>query len=323
MKIGTNNILHDSICNLPNRHIEAILDTAKYKNTIIGLRPINPFARDLIESGYPSKPLAVKNKSVTLGVAAGFIVLNPRYSQLPQQKYQQHMQWMKQAFHQDKSLLALPCLLSDKRIQALQLMGDKLQVHEKNDRTLLISWQKKDAFIQVLANKIDENNHQYLITDLQKNPIQVLGKNMIDAGGNTIAKPLTADYDLFILCPEESDYNPEGKDKALLDPKGGHWNARTRELISHLNDKIGEYDPRRKGNKLIHHGSEFQNPAATQLGNHLPCLIMLPEPLNNAYYKNARVILVETISELKALQQAAQKQGYYWPIHEKYSEMMG
>lgn len=340
---GIKKIYKDGRFGMPELHMQAIMQTAESSNIIIGIRPVSKFALTFIENGCPTKPFAVKNKSANMGIAAGLIVINPEYCQIPEQEYQTYKNQLADAFENDADLKPITLTLSKNRIQELKkYFGEAfiIQPH-KNLNTLLITWQKKDKTIQVIAKKNSDDD--YSIFDQSDSPLQVLGKTVVTHKDMAYTKPITSDYDLLVICPTYDDHNPDGKDKTPFstqyplyhtqsiieskeDAKGGNWSERTKEVAAIINENIANLDVMRKGINLevIHHNSEFHNPFACDLIHNLPCLIALPHtmdlsPIANA--NNQTLILIETKKELQKLCEIVRHNKYYWPTHAKYYDV--
>ncbi|MBX3709714.1 MAG: hypothetical protein KIT56_09630 [Gammaproteobacteria bacterium] len=360
MKVGIKQILNDHCYGMPALHMHAIRQAAESYNTVIGIRTVSKYARTFIEDGYPTKPFAVKNKSSNTGIAAGLIAINPAYCQVPLSKYKEYTKLLDNAFQKDPCLQSIPCILPENRFNELQqLLGNNITIQKiLNQNIYIIDWKKEETQIRVTARKIGSSS-DYLIFDKNNQPLLVLGKTILDDQNNQIIKPITADYDLLVICPPYSDLNLSGKDKTpfptygcprhmydLLkastlpnyigpkeDTKGGNWSQRTREMITILNKNIAALDEKRKdkNNKIIHHNSEFHNPFANELIKNLPCLIVLPHTMSlstmqqhgvsSKHLSSVQFILIETIDELKKLHDILYQKGYYWPEHANYPDL--
>jgi hypothetical protein len=121
---------------------------------------------------------------------------------------------------------------------------------------------------------------------------------------------------------------------------GGNWSKRVEELVKSINETIAELDSSRRGSVLdtVHHNSEFTNPFADDLRNNLPCLFALPKVMDlsemliatgqdptHSELESARlasVVLIETPAELTALRNTLRDNGYFWPSHARYAEVL-
>lgn len=353
MKIGIKNIHQDGHFGMPLSHLQAFLQTAATHNIVIGIRPINKFALSFIADGHPTKPYAVKNKSSNLGIAAGLIVMDPEYCQVSDQEYKKYFDLLNEAFNKDADLIPIPCILSKNRLNELKkLAGDTFSIEPGSQLdTLLISWQKNGKAMQVTAKKC-ENSSDYAIYSATNEPLQILGKKIVDAEGKQSTKAVTADYDLLVICPTYQDHNPQGKDKTPFstqaplqniysiiqesaspnyagpkeDAKGGNWSERTKEVVGIINKNIATLDPKRKGINLetIHHNCEFHNPFADHFARNLPCLITLPKKMDlssidNTAADEATIVMIESQEELQKLCELINQNEYYWPQHASFA----
>lgn len=362
MKVGALAIVQDGRYGMSVLHMHAIYQTAQSNNVVIGIRPVSKFAKALIEQGCPTKPFAVKNKSANIGPAAGLIVMNPRYCQIPRQDYSNYQQMLETAFHKDTDLTPTPCVLSRTRINELtHIFAGSLNVSiQPNQTDLLISWEKEGEIIRVIAKKKNDDNDNYILCDLDNAPILVLGKSVSDMQGVKRVMPITADYDLLVICPKYIEFNPGGIDRtpfptqgsttrihALIkassmpdyqgpkeDGKGGNWSQRTQQIVKCINSLVSQIDINRIGMNLetVHHNIEFHNPFADELERNLPSLMILPEPLDLSLMSgmtnqpvndltHSQVVLIETADELRQIRDILHQNGYYWPEHARYPKL--
>jgi len=314
MKKGLNNILREKQFGMPALHMQAIERVAKQYNVVIGIRPVNKYALSLLQAGCPTKPFAVKNRSIKkrASVLAGFIAISPEYSQIDENQFQIHSNQLKTAFANDKDLRMIACEISASRITELKLFfGDTIHIQFsplKNEYTL--SWKRQEKTITVTAKK-NSGNDDYTVYDTENKPLQVLGKEIVNARGERMVKPVTADYDLLMICPAYNDLDLSGKDKAL---KSGNVNERTREVLNAINREIASMDVNRRGINLetVHHNTEFNNPFPVDRKDDLPCLIMFP---------HETMIMIENSEELRDVFAIVHQENYYWSPHAKYPEL--
>jgi hypothetical protein len=334
MKKGLNNILQDKQFGMPGLHMQAIQKVAEVHNIVIGIRPVNKYALSLIAEGCPTKPFAVKNRSIKkrASVLAGFIAISPEYSQIEESQFQTHLNQLETAFNNDTDLRSIPCELSESRIHELKILfGDNIQIRSfANLNEYAISWKRKEKTITVSARKNTKNN-DYTIYDEKGEPLQILGKEIVNFQGEKMLKPVTADYDLLVICPAYSDLDLRGKDRAVFsieDPKRGSLNERTKEVLEAINAQIAEIDVNRQGVNLetVHHNTEFNNPCPVDPSDDLPCLIVLPQPMNvslvaTAEPCNETIIMIESMEELRKIFEIIHQKNYYWAPHAKYPDL--
>jgi hypothetical protein len=268
------------------------------------------------------------------------IVINPEYSQIDEKHYQQYHHQLQRAFNGDADLSAIPCVLSENRINELKsFFGNKIDIKfsaHKNEYR--ISWKKQDKIIAAIARK-NAATDDYTIHDAAGVPLEVVGKKIVNPQGETVIKPVTADYDLLVICPSYESLDLNGKDKTPFstqaslrrvqwiikasalpfyfgpkqDPKYGNVSKRDKEVIEALNIQIKSMDKNRQGENLemFHHGTEWHNPDACDLSHSLPCLFILPNDF----------VLVENEDELQKFSEVLQQSNYYLPPHSKYQDL--
>ena len=333
-------------------HRQAIKQVAIAHNIVIAIRPVNKFAAFFIQEGYPSKPYDVKIKSTDIGMLAGLLVANPRYSQTPQNEFTHYSNLLNDSLKKNPDLKLIPCVLPEKRFHELKkYFANDLQIQALDHQNAFkITWKKEDEIIEAIAKK-NEDNSDYTLFDEQGQAIQVLGKKIIDSENQEIIKPLTSDYDLLVICPPYDEFNPHGKDKTPFstkaslypiqakirasvslfylgvkeDPKGGNWSRRTQEIVAEINKKISEVDVKRRGRNLemVHHNTEFDNPSASN--KILPCIIFLPREMNLPFLPKSNnpslILSIESPSALKKMFEALHQNKYYWSEHPKFPHL--
>jgi hypothetical protein len=339
MKKGLNNIIRDGRSGMPALHMQAIQQVARDLDIVIAIRPVKKVAQEFIEAGYPTKPYEVKNKTTDMGVAAGLIVINPEYSQVPEDDYRKYHQQLQTAFSKNAQLSQMPCVLSESRIHTLKsFFGDDIDITSSSASEHTLSWKKQDKIITVTARKNSVSN-DYTIYDAAGTPLQVLSKEVVNGQGEKTFRPITSDYDLLAVCPSYNDLDLNGKDKTPFsmqgslrriqliikasalpfyfgpkqDPKRGHVSERDRDVLEAINKQIKKMDKKRQGENLdtVHHGAELRNPSASELSQNLPSLFILADDF----------VLVENESELQKFCGVLHQNNYYWPPHSKYPDL--
>lgn len=312
MKKGLTDILACKQSGMPGLHMLAIQLVANTYNVVIGVRPVNKYAVALIEAGYPTKPYVVKNHSIKKrpSVLAGLIAISPEYSQIEESEFQTHVDQLQSAFAHDKDLRKTHCVLSEERIHELKtFFGDAIQIQflsEKNEYS--ISWKRQEKTITVCAKKNNADD-DYTIHDDKGELLQVLGKVIVNQYGEKSVKPVTADYDLLVICPTYS----------ALDSQKNF----SREIIAAINAQIATIDMSRKGVNLetVQHNTEFENPFPLDPADNLPCLIFLPYPLGFTEFARETIIMIETRQELREIFEIIHQKNYYWAPHTSYPEL--
>jgi hypothetical protein len=343
MKIGIADITASQY-GMPALHMEALKKSAEEVGPI-GIRPVSKFAKTLLEEEHPTKPFSVKSKTSHSGPAAGMVTVDPLYGRQfkpsltneeqklspaekeviiatqkeeAKEKYQQDIQ---KAYAQDQfkdtreELRAINLKISQRRLDELITLDQSMKVEKpekpKSRRhAYRITWGEE----QVLeAHAMIEANNKFSILDKDNNPIKVLGRTTPrrkeEAHDEIEEKGITADYDILVICPPYSTFDPGGIDRTPFPTQGltkgavenniakvknsdadgpqesaigGNWSQRTENAVHTINKHISELDPARGHPALstTHHNAEFNNPFADDLKNNLPSLFVLPKPMD-------------------------------------------
>lgn len=346
MKKGLKNIRKDGRFGMRESDMKAIQRVADKSNNVIGISRVNKAALSLLEEGdCLTKHFVIKNKTAESGFVAGFIPENPEYADVNESEYLDYQIQLKNALRDDQGLSFIPCELSHNRILELQsLFGESIKLQFSADENeCAISFEKQGKTISAIAKK-NTDNEKYTISDMNGNIIRVLGKQITNQQNEKIIKPITADYDLLVICPAQKDLDLGGKDKTpfattgqlryiqaiikasalpfYLGPKEdermGNVSRRDREMINELNSEIIKSG----GIKAFHHNEEFHNPFADEINQHLPCVIFLPKQMQSntglsmfsADPDQSSMIMVETTQELHEVMEMV-NQKYHWPRH--------
>ena len=346
---------------MPALHMEGFLKVAQEKNLVIGIRPVSKFAEDFILAGYPTKPFAVKNKTSNLGITAGLLSISPVYSPIALDRYDEYHAMLNDAYIKDTSLEPIPLFLSEERILNLQFFFNKddfvVTKTAEDPICYSISWKKNTEFMQAYAVRYHD---AFQILDINKEPIMVLGKSFMDESGILVERPITSDFDLLVVCPLYSDFDPAGLDKTPLDAqskaqhspnakcihsevtfvepteneKGGNWSPRIASTVNYINHIISQIDPLRRVPELktVHHNAEFTNPFANKIESCFPALLVFPKPMDlselpiaftpSITLNKVDVILLESVSDLIIIRDFLREQGYSWPNNLKYKDVI-
>src|SRR5579885_839358 len=366
MKVGINAIIAGGTYGMPASHIAAISNVAQSNNLVIGFRPVSRFAKTYLEKEhYPTKLFCIKNKSSNNGPMADLIAIDPQYSRVSESNFEKHNKLIEKALHHDDSLVAMPLYLSSERIHELQTLlpsrafSVELMKNENPNAPIryLMSWEKDGKTYQAIATE-NIDTHKYSVNDLHGNPIEVLGRKVIQSG-KSVLLPVTADYDLLVVCPHYDVFDPKHIDKPPFrtqpgmirnslsynqeivqqserpgyagpkeDTNGGNWSPRVQDTVRKINDGISQIDPYRTHHTChtVHHNAESLNPFADDLENNLPALIVLPFEINSTELQGitpgtkSNIFLAESVQELSALHELIKNKGYYWPSHAKYHD---
>lgn len=207
-------------------HARIFQDVAKEQDVFILCRNLNPLCTSLIADNYPTKGMSVHGKSADWGPQAGFICVDQNLS-----KYHGHPRV--------KALNAevQHSLQPGSDVEEIQLVIRDTRLNELRDKGLLTyaeSWitvrhgqQKKGILIKPTNKPVQfqglptlDNMYQIFlkgsVVDLG-DPVMVIkrARSLTDKPltDDEQRKPLTADYDLFTVCPNWKNVSLSGADK--------------------------------------------------------------------------------------------------------------
>ena len=308
MKIGLERVKDDSRYGMPERHIKGLIKASESSNMPIGIRPVSRYAKYFLTEGNPTKPFSVKNKSANTGIAAGLIPIAPEYGRSLPKDYGRHEKMLQHAYESDSTLKPIELTLSKQRLDELQaFFPDDMTFSDLSDgRTgYALSWKKNDETLSAYAIA-DASGENFSIVNATGDPILVLGKEI-----DGVVKPITADYDLLVVCPSYETFDPGHSDKSPFRTQGirasdskinqaivmdsersdvgphesatmGNVSPRLESVIETINRTIAKEDPLRRDpdTKTVHHNAELSNPFADDLTNNVPSLFVFPKAMN-------------------------------------------
>jgi hypothetical protein len=318
-------------------HLLKLQEVAQTHRCVIGIRPVEPIATSLIESGHPTKGFHIKGKSANWGPQAAFICVDQRWSKL-ENNAERVAKFNGQVEHclRDGYAKKVPLAVSGARLDELLGMGmiDHIQYDAQRHPVAFEAKAPSGKVYAFEAKPIsDGDGLRYAITH-DGQPIDVLAPPKPDA------KPLTADYDLFMIAPRMEDLGPEDNvpvadvahsvfkarldrytapipdalkaaydDPAVFyggeDPEIGNASPRIRAMIPILNQAlVGDGEP------VIHHSADAASPAADPAANY-PATFTLPEPIG----RFEEICIVHDKDELAELVASAKKQGFHVPLN--------
>ncbi|BGI53608.1 MAG: type III secretion system adenylate cyclase effector ExoY [Candidatus Hamiltonella defensa (Ceratovacuna japonica)] len=314
-------------------HLIKLQTLAQQKNCIIGIRPVDLMATDLIRDGYPTKGFKIKGKSANWGPQTAFICVNQELSKLADQpekvsKFNKEVQ---------------NCLSGgDAQKVQLKITKNRLELLKQKNIVFDIKYES-NGLVKLKAKTSNNKVHKFVLDPSDKEPgvyeVKYKGKPievLAPIGDNK--KPLTADYDLFMIAPSVTDFGFQDilpvKDvshsifrkrvkqyiKDLSEPlkelysdpdtfyapedeEIGNASLRIRDMISDINQHLVG-----NGEKVVHHNSDTGSPATDMKAN-FPAAFVLPETLG----KFDKICVIKDVDELKNLVQHAKDAGYYVP----------
>ena len=206
--------IEDVIANVKSKtgivtaHLAPLQKLTQDYNCIIGFRPVDLLATELIENGHPTKRFCDKGKSASWGPQAGMICVNQRYSKLENASDEKIAKFDKYAQSSIKNgdVISIPLAISPKRLHSLLQIGVITDLSLENAQgiaTFSTKAPSNHAFQCEAVRQIQNGQDVFVIT-IQGKPIEVLAPK-IDGQPLTEAKALTADYDLFLIGPHLGD----------------------------------------------------------------------------------------------------------------------
>lgn len=352
---------------MPRKHMEIFEQVAQRLNTIIGVRPVSIYAHYFLEHAYPTKPFCayptkpfcVKNKTSKKWVTAGLINIVPPQTWTEEEK-SKYLSSLKKAFASDKNLKPMRLSLTKERIEELkQFFPDEFNIQEiKTGKgpNYYIFWDKEQK--KILGKAIEHQHNHFKIFDQHARPTYVLARKVKMKNGQSRKIPITADYDLLVVCPPYKDFDPGKLDKSPFrtqgifthslqknlvqiekankhphwpkeDPNLGNVSPRLVDTLNVINESIQSTDLKRSLSQekldlaTVHHNAEFWNPSPGEWEQQFPCLTAIPPGLHLfPSHPNAHSILVENEDELKQIRQLVIEKGYYWPTHAKFVDQL-
>jgi hypothetical protein len=224
---GIEDIMNSNQCGMPKTHLVALAEVANKLNQPIIIRPISIYALHFLEKGYPTKPFVVKNKTSKTGPMAGLIPMDVRFSRLKSTKLENALRQeeiikynnnIAQAEKKDNCLKPTNLYLTRTRIETLCNVFKVMLFYEnKEDASLNLEWINNDEVFYGKAVYNAEKEIYAIFENLENpKPIQVLGRLLDD--GQVL--PLTSDYDLFLVPPAFSEFDPGNQDKTPYRTQG-------------------------------------------------------------------------------------------------------
>lgn len=319
-------------------HLVKLQRLSQEANTIIGIRPVDMMATDLIANGYPTKGFHIKGKSANWGPQTSFICVKQELSKLADRsdKYDEFNKEIQECIssgYAKKIVLEITKARLDILIEHKYIKNIKYGIN-RQPLELEACTPKGVAHKFQLKPGSDKQAWQVIYNG---EPVEVLSP----AGESQ--KPLTADYDLLMIAPAFEDYGvedilsvhdvshsifkarmdryitPHGKlpDKLKIlylsenafyekvDKEIGNASIRIRNMISTINERlVGDGEP------VVHHSIDTCNPV-TDIEANFPVTFTLPKPLGSF----DEICVVRNVDELKYFARVAKDEGYYVPLN--------
>lgn len=318
-------------------HLIKLQQSAAEHRCLIGIRPVEPIATSLIESGHPTKGFHIKGKSANWGPQAAFICVDQRWSKLENNAERvAKFNGQVESCLRDQYAKKVPLAVSGARLDELLGMGmiDRIKYDAQRNPVAFEAKAPSGKVYSFEAKPVPAGDGmRYAITH-EGQPIEVLAPPKPDA------KPLTADYDLLVIAPRMEDLGPQDNVpvpdvahsvfKARMDrytspvpeplraaygnpavfyekedKEIGNASPRIRAMIPILNQAlVGDGEP------VIHHNADAGSPAADPTANY-PAAFALPERIG----RFDEICIVHDAAELAELIADAKKQGFHVPLN--------
>lgn len=331
-------------------HLQPLQEVARQHNCIIGIRPVDQHAAELIRAGHPTKGLNIKGKSASWGVQAGFICVDQRLSKLVGAKdeiineYNEKINECIKKGHATAMDLTLSKQYLDNLLQKNKI--DHFSADDGSGTRQIIATAPNDERYTFEAKKLSgEGDELYTIT-FQDSPVSVLGPDEKKVAPGERILAFTADYDLLMVSPHISDLSPQDNipvnpvsyrqfsaryEKITdpnhplqqylnssddfykgLDPEMGNASQRVRNLIPMINRALVGH-----GENVVHHGSDTENPATDESSNY-PALFALPVKLG----RFDELCVIENQQQLIELITEAKRLGYHVNINPEWDNAL-
>jgi len=242
---------------ITSAHIQKIQEVAKKRRCFIMVRPVNTLATGLIEDNYPVKGLDIHGKSSDWGPQAGFVPWDQSLSKvagIPEKVKKGNADNKKDI--KQKQVEFVPLVITGDRLKQLR----DYTIKEKTNAFLSPDAEKGGAFTLIRDSKIQfklskcKTGDQYEVLYLKANekqfePLEVMGYSEAEP------KMVTADYDLFAVCPY---YRTISKSSEVTQLKNrglsGILSQYHMKVIQDINSSC------RPKNPVVKHGAELSNP---------------------------------------------------------------
>jgi hypothetical protein len=318
-------------------HLALLQDVAQRHDTVIGIRPVDANATDLIAAGYPTKGFHIKGKSANWGPQAGLICVEQRYSKL--ENNEEKVFKFTARTHEcmaDGHASAVALTVSAARLDKL-LHGGLIDTRSLPDVRGVVTLHARGPSGRIYEFKGTPGHHanelHYAITHAGE-AIEVLAPEI---GAN----PFTADYDLLVVGPHLSDLGPSDNlpipdiAHSVFRERVGHYrvqpsnlgllqqysseqsfyegeprdignaSSRIRDMIEVINQALVE-----NGERVVHHNADSGNPGSCPADNY-PATFFLPRKMGHF----GEVCIIDNAQELAELISESKDNGYHIPLN--------
>ncbi|MBP9960384.1 MAG: hypothetical protein KBF07_00260 [Pseudomonas sp.] len=238
-------------CGMTRDHINVFQSLAREYSTFIFVRPVNQDSTSLIAEGYSTKKLDIHAKSSNWGPMSGFICVDSELSKVVDEgpdKVAKNREAVRHALRTDgvgQTELIIPYT----RIEELVKKG--LFTHAGMGGSFQASSRKNVKQMRFECERsADGRCHVYYYPAGKKMPVMVIGYKH---EGAVIA--VTADYDIFAICPHHTAPGFSSASVANVTDQGllGVLSRFQENLIRVINSRCGKHP-------VVNHGTELNNP---------------------------------------------------------------
>lgn len=324
-------------------HLLPLQQVASDLNCIIGFRPVDKLATELIERGYPTKGFHIKGKSASWGAQAGFICVDQAFSKLENASNERiaKSNGQIQLCISEGHAVATHLIIPQGRLQSLLDNGVIDHLSLKN-RDGICSFQAKSPsgnIYEFEAQKLPINGEACYQIFHNDSPIKVLAPSF----GKL---PFTADYDLLLIAPHISDLGPQDNlqvpdvahqvfrkrlehyskmpshpelrhdydNPASFYQKSDSEISNTSERVRHMIPVINEALIG-NGEKVVHHATDTTNPVTDTESNY-PATFVLPMQIG----RFNQICVIENRDELAEFIIQAKNEGYHVQLHPQWEK---
>lgn len=241
-------------CGITARHIGRIQTIAQEKRCFLFVRLVNTDSTTLIDEGYRTKKLDIHAKSSNWGPMAGFICEDSNLSKVVDEGEGEKLRRNEHAVHEalrtagvGKVQLAISAARANELVRkglfAAWTEGTPFQAHSRKRR--------KTMYFQLGPERRDDKLLvRYGSTAEALRPLMVIGYRDEDG-----VEAVTADYDMFAICPH---FSAPGFSLGRVTQVGeqgmqGVLSAFQRTMKDLINQRCGPPD-------VVNHGTELNNP---------------------------------------------------------------
>jgi len=235
------------------QHIQDIQRTCKEVNTFLFVRPSTQETMSLIGEGYATKSMDIHDKSSDWGPMSGFVPCDQAFSKALTGTPNANPQYVKHG-EAEPVVLTLTDRLAEPGAKFESVKNEPRFVPMANVRFVRCKGDgtKRTTF------KLEKKQGAWEVSWMNEQraiPLYVWG---YDTGEGV--KPVTGDYDLWMVAPHISRWNQHTK---VMGIKDSHGESGATQFITWLLKKLND-ECQRTNNHVFHHGAEAQNYGFTQ-----------------------------------------------------------